>query len=56
VLEATDPDDRALTVEWRSPRPRPNAKLPTTAKLIFVLRDQRGGVAFTHRTAAIERE
>jgi hypothetical protein len=54
VLEAGDPDDRALSVEWRSPRPPPDVKPPASAKLYFVLRDQRGGVAFARRTAAIE--
>jgi hypothetical protein len=54
ALEASDPGDEPLTVEWRSPRPPEGVKPPTSARLFFVLRDQRGGVAFTTRRAAIE--
>jgi hypothetical protein len=54
VLEVGDPDDEALTVEWRAPRPPPGRKPMARAKLVFVLRDQRGGVAFTQRSVALE--
>lgn len=56
VLESSDPDDRILEVEWRSPRPRPDVKLPDEAKLLFVLRDQRGGTAFAERRLALDRD
>lgn len=56
VLESSEPDDRVLEVEWRSPRPRPDVKLPGEAKLLFVLRDQRGGTAFAERRLTLERE
>jgi hypothetical protein len=54
VLEVDDPDDHPLTVEWRSPRPPPGEMPMESAKLVFVLRDQRGGVAFTTRQLAID--
>lgn len=56
VLEASDPNDKLLSVEWRSPKPLPDMTLPAEAKLVFVLRDQRGGVAFTERRLALDRE
>ena len=56
VLEASDPNDKILSVEWRSPKPLPDMTLPAEAKLVFVLRDQRGGVAFTERRLALDRE
>jgi hypothetical protein len=54
VLEASDPDDQPLVVEWRSPRAAAHDDPPTSARLFFVLRDQRGGVAFTTRRVELE--
>ena len=54
VLEHGDADDHALEVEWHSPHPPPDKKPPERVRMVFVLRDQRGGVAFATREVAID--
>jgi hypothetical protein len=54
ALEPSQPDDHVLEVEWHSPHLPPDEKPPQVLRMVFVLRDQRGGVAFTTRELAIE--
>lgn len=54
ALEPSQLDDKVLEVEWHSPHPPADEKPPEMVRMVFVLRDQRGGVDFTTRELAID--